>query len=326
MLPQAPSKPSGERPRGSPSGARRLVRPPTPPPTIPEDGPAPPEFDLDAPPTEVMENELTFAECVGKGVTAEVFRGEWKGKEVCIKQILLGKKITSHKHQVAFSREVSVLSKLKHPHLLELFGVCFGNKLCVITEFCSGGSLFELLHNCYEIELQWSQKTKMATDVASAMHYLHTFKPQIIHRDLKSLNLLLAKPVLDSKTTPIVKVADLGLARMKDMDAEWEKMTKSVGTCHWMAPEVISGRYDVKADVYSYAMCLFEIICRQVPFEDEEGADVINLIGSGKRPELQEAVPPGCPKGLTELMVKCWDQEPDARPEFSSILAVVSKM
>merc|ERR1719379_2672018 len=153
----------------------------------------------------------------------------------------------------------------------------------IITEFCSGGCCFELLHNMEDIELSWRQKTKMCRDVAQAMQYLHSFNPQIVHRDLKSLNLLLQTPVICEEDVPVVKVSDFGLSRMKDQTDEWGKMTNAAGTCHWMAPEVFMGTsYDEKVDIYSYAMILFEIICREIPFEEEEPASVGRLVVNGQ--------------------------------------------
>merc|ERR1712113_1320843 len=152
------------------------------------------------------------------------------------------------------------------------------------------------------------------------MDYLHKFQPQIIHRDLKSLNLLLAEPVLNSDTTPFVKVSDFGLSRMKDNapGEDWGKMTIAAGTCHWMAPEVFTASsYDHKVDVYSYSMILFEIICREIPFEEEEPARVGQLTVTGTRPDL-EAVPPDCPAVLKDLMIACWAHEPPKRPDFTS--------
>merc|ERR1712062_627531 len=110
----------------------------------------------------------------------------------------------------------------------------------------------------------------MCTDVAKAMEYLHKFNPQIIHRDLKSLNILLSTPVVSTRDIPFMKISDFGLARMKESGGgEWEKMTKDVGTMHWMAPEVHTGKaYNEKADIYSYAMVLFEILCREIPFDE----------------------------------------------------------
>merc|ERR1712151_730948 len=134
----------------------------------------------------------------------------------------------------------------------------------------------------------------------------------------KSLNLLLSKPVLNEKDVPLVKVSDFGLSRMKDQapEADWGKMTIAAGTCHWMAPEVFTGtEYNEKVDIYSYAMVMFEIICREIPFEEEEPAAVGRLVVSGHRPDL-EAVPPDSPTGLDDLMVLCWAPDSKQRPSF----------
>ena len=99
--------------------------------------------------------------------------------------------------------------------------------LHVVTEFCSGGCLFELLHNCDHIDLNWEQKYKILLDVASAMEYLHD--NGVIHRDLKSLNMLLQSPLSRDGDIPVCKVTDFGLSRMKDSTDEWGSMTSAVG-------------------------------------------------------------------------------------------------
>merc|ERR1712238_371934 len=105
------------------------------------------------------------------------------------------------------------------------------NKWRIITEFCEGGTLFELLHEQEDISLTWSAKLKICTDVAAAVDYLHKFPPPIVHRDLKSLNLLLAKKLQSTRDVPVCKVSDFGLARMKDVvQGEWGKMTAGAGT------------------------------------------------------------------------------------------------
>jgi len=273
--------------------------------------------------------EIEFGESVGSGATAEVFRGHWKGQQVAIKEIYLMRKKDAKselKQQVAFMREVAVMSKIHHENLVKFLGVSLtARPLRIVTEFCEGDTLFGLLHDEVEVELVWSQKLKMCRDIANAMDYLHSFRPQIIHRDLKSLNLLLAQAVRGPADVPLVKVSDFGLARMKDADpdSEWDKMTKEAGTCHWMAPEVPTGNYTQKADVYSYAMVLFEIICREIPFEEEEGKKAVMLVMQGARPDM-EAVPPDRPQKLQDLMVACWAQSPEDRPPFSKIREVLA--
>lgn len=260
---------------------------------------------------------------VGSGITASVFRGWLDGNvEVAIKEIQFDKSAMDERQQTAFDREVSIMAKVNHENLVRFFGVVSITKpFRIVTEFCKGGCCFDLLHHCEDVELDWPQQHKMCLDVALAMEYLHGFTPKIIHRDLKSLNLLLADVVQDSNTRPYVKVSDFGLSRMQDSTAEgaWGKMTIAAGTCHWMAPEVFTGNYDEMADVYSFAMIMFEVICREIPFEEEEPANIAAIIKKGDRPD-SEAIPPDCPPVLQSLMVRSWAQDPRQRPTFRTIV------
>lgn len=264
-------------------------------------------------------------EKVGSGITAVVYRGYLDDKEVAVKEIEWNKAEMGARQQLAFDREVAIMAKVNHENLVMFHGVVsISRPFRIITEFCGGGCCFELLHNEEDIDLVWAQQHKMCFDVASAIEYLHNFSPKIIHRDLKSLNLLLGRPVTCSTDKPVVKVSDFGLSRMQDTtgnDGAWGKMTIAAGTCHWMAPEVFTqSDYDELVDVYSFAMIMFEIICREIPFEEEEPATVGRLIIKGERPDL-EAVPPDCPPKLRDLMIQGWSQDPKKRPPFSTIVA-----
>jgi len=280
---------------------------------------------------EIDEGNLAFEEKVGSGITAVVYRGFLNGNiEVAIKEIEWNKTMLAEKQQQAFDREVGVMAKVSHPNLVRFFGVTsLSRPFRIITEFCQGGCCFELLHNEDDVVLQWAQQHKMCFDVARALEYLHTFSPKIIHRDLKSLNLLLHRAITKETDCPFVKVSDFGLSRMQDTtgdDEVWGKMTIAAGTCHWMAPEVFTGsNYDEMVDVYSYAMIMFEIICREIPFEEEEPANVGGLIIRGERPDL-EAVPPDCPQEMRDLMIRSWAQDPKVRPEFREIVRTLSPL
>jgi len=264
--------------------------------------------------------EVDVLNKVGEGNTAEVFKGKWRGNHVAIKKLFKSRRGLDHTELIAISREVQVLSKLSHPNLVHFYGFSTSYPLKVVTEFCEGGSLFDLLHNCDHIDIAWKQRHKVCLDVAQAMHSLHSGSPKVIHRDLKSHNLLLAKPVHHTNDPVHVKVADFGLARMADLDGDWGRMTNQAGSCHWMAPEVIIGnKYDEKVDVYSYGIVLFELLSRSIPFNEQTGAEVVRIIKAGKRPDVDE-VPPDCPEGLIHLMVRCWVQEPSERPSFSQVI------
>lgn len=276
---------------------------------------------------EINPSELTFHDSLGNGCSAQVFVGEWRGTKVAIKQLKgsKSKQKMKEKQRIEFEREMAVMQRTSHVNLVRLLGFATQEvPVKIIMELCLGGTCFDLLHNSDHVRLTWDQKLKMCSDVASGMKYLHGYDPQIIHRDLKSLNLLLSRVICNSTDEPVVKVSDFGLSRMKLFKKytglkKTPVMTKGAGTSHWMAPEVFLGTcYNEKVDVYSYAMVLFEIICRQIPFEEEEPDRVCLLTVQGERPDMK-AVPADCPPLVEELMVACWAQEPTQRPSFEAI-------
>lgn len=220
----------------------------------------------------------------------------------------------------AFVQELLILKKTVHQHLVRMLGAsCSENLMQIVMELCHGGACFDLIHNSNFV-LSWFQAIKIALDVADAMRYLHAFDPQIIHRDLKSPNILLVEPVENRADVPWVKVADFGLGRMKEAEAAWGTMTMAVGTTHWMAPEVLTGsKYDEKVDLYSFAMILYELISHEIPFEDVEPSAVARHAIRGDRPCLQ-AVTSDCPEKFVALMTVCWDQDPGRRPSFGNVL------
>lgn len=144
---------------------------------------------------------------------------------------------------------------LRHPNIVLFLGACIKPpNLGIVLEFCSKGSLWSVLQN-HNIDLTWEDRRKIALDTAKGVFYLHSFNPPILHRDLKSLNLLLD----DSLRT---KLIDFGWTRKLDI-----KMTGKIGTYQWMAPEVISSQmYTEKADVFSFGIILWEIASREPPY------------------------------------------------------------
>jgi serine/threonine protein kinase len=277
---------------------------------------------------EIETAQIELESKLGSGTTCDVYLGNWNGMKVAVKQIDWNKTNTSETGQAALDREVSIMTLVNHEHLVKLLGVSSTRRpFKMVLEFCAGGCCFDLLHYSDHIDITWWQTKKMCMDVASAMFYLHSFTPQIIHRDLKSGNLLLKYPVLHANSVPIVKVNDFGLSCMKDQTKEgrWGKLTIAAGTSNWMAPEVFSGAtYDEKVDVYSFAMILFEMICREVPFADEDPEAIGPMAVQGIRPDM-EAVPQHCCETVISLMTACWDGQPCSRPSFSQILEILEQ-
>ncbi|KAH3732570.1 protein kinase [Pelomyxa schiedti] len=248
-------------------------------------------------------SELELQDQIGEGGFGRVFRGRWRGTEVAVKT-LKGGDTASPQEIAIFSKEVSILRSLHHPQLVLFLGASIAPVLAMVSEFMVGGSLFDLLYKKRIIPSPQQRQT-FALDMAKAMAYLHNSKPPIIHRDLKSANIL-----LDEKGEHC-KVCDVGLARVKSENAV---LTGAVGTFAWMPPEMIGGQeYDERADVYSYGLILYELVSGKVPFSGLTKEQITQkILVSDERPPL--------PSGLTakwrDLITACWATKMALRPPF----------
>lgn len=266
---------------------------------------------------EVDPTEIRLDELLGSGSTAEVYRGSWHGTDVAVKKLRVSGPLP-----VEFTREISVLLHLRHPNLVLFMGASTQGPPLIISEYCAGGTVFALLHQRPDVPLPWNQRVKIAIDVAKGMNFLH--RRQVVHRDLKSLNLLLAGHLASHEDLPTVKVSDFGLSRawLPEQSKSQVCMTSGAGTYHWMAPEVLDGQwYNEKVDVYSYGIVLFEILARRIPY-DGSGLEPVSIavaVSKGRRPDAA-LVPQDCPADLRFTMECCWAHCPTGRPGFDTIL------
>ncbi|PHJ22461.1 tyrosine kinase-like protein [Cystoisospora suis] len=175
-----------------------------------------------------------------------------------------------------------------------------------------------------KIPLSWSLRARIALDLAKGCAHLHSL--QFIHRDIKSLNVLLTEAILDpqQQTTAQAKLADFGCTMFTGNRAA-EKMCNAggwAGTVLWMAPETLSKEgCNEKSDVYSFGIVLYELLTNRIPFQELQGTpyyeQLPTLIPAGLRPNLgPRALPPDVPSQLRALMEACWRKEPAHRPPF----------
>jgi serine/threonine protein kinase len=160
----------------------------------------------------------------------------------------------------------------------------------------------------------WELVKRVACGAARGMAYLHSGNPPVLHRDLKSANLLLD----ESYTT---KVCDFGLSRLK---AQERSMTGNCGTVQWMAPEVLANMsYNEKADVYSFGIICWELLTRECPYDGMTAIQcALAVLNRDKRPEI----PKWCPPSLHALIKACVKKEPSMRPTFEQILLALDAM
>lgn len=246
---------------------------------------------------------------VGRGSYADVFHGLWFGTDVAIKRVPRGREELFD----AFRGEAQLLSGLRHPNVLQLIGVAVDDAqgdLCIITEYMSRGSLHSVVHDESLGALEWRVVRKMLVGACKGMVYLHTRIPQIVHRDLKPQNLL-----VDEHWK--CKVCDFGLATQSSAEA----MSVACGTPSYSAPEVLRReKYSEKADVYSFAMVMWEAITRSHPYKGMPPFHISFLVGTeGERPTIPHTIP----RAIGAIIEQCWQQDPADRPAFTEVLTML---
>ncbi|KAJ8008161.1 hypothetical protein DPEC_G00101890, partial [Dallia pectoralis] len=258
--------------------------------------------------------ELSLEEVIGVGGFGKVYRGTWRGGLVAVKAARQDPDEDISVTAQNVRQEARLFAMLTHPNIIALKGVCLQEpNLCLIMEYASGGPLSRALAGRRippHVLVDW------AVQIARGMLYLHTEAiVAVIHRDLKSNNILLAQPMENDCMEGItLKITDFGLAR------EWHKTTKmsTAGTYAWMAPEVIkSSTFSKGSDVWSYGVLLWELLTGEVPYRGIDGLAVAYGVAVNK---LTLPIPSTCPEPFAQLMEECWDQEPHQRPNFASIL------
>lgn len=247
--------------------------------------------------------ELNFGKKLGEGGFGVVHQGTWrKHTNVAIKQLLVDD--LSHAASKEFDTETQTMVRLRSPHIVQFYGYCVSPKRCIVMEYMPNGSLYKVLKNTNQ-PLDWSIRIRIAIDMASGLAFLH--EERILHRDIKSLNVLLDESYR-------AKLADFGLAKVKTEVKP--KSRQDIGTPAWMAPELFKGTaYTEKSDIYSFGITLWELAARKIPFVGVGRVLIPSLVNQGTR----EAIPEDCPQKLASLIAACWAGSPNDRPDADAV-------
>ncbi|KAM9708468.1 LOW QUALITY PROTEIN: mitogen-activated protein kinase kinase kinase 9 [Menidia menidia] len=277
----------------------------------------PEQQSYSVPPLHLLEidfSELTLEEIIGVGGFGKVYRAVWGGSEVAVKAARRDPDEDAEQTLDSVRQEAKLFAMLSHPNIMALLGVCLQEpNLCLVMEYARGGPLNRALAGkrippCTLVD--W------AVQIARGMDYLHSQAiVPIIHRDLKSSNILILERVeMEDLSNKTLKITDFGLAR------EWHRTTKmsAAGTYAWMAPEVIrSSTFSKGSDVWSYGVLLWELLTGEVPFRGIDGLAVAYGVAMNK---LALPVPSTCPEPFARLMENCWSPDPHYRPQFTTVL------
>ncbi|XP_020276101.1 probable leucine-rich repeat receptor-like protein kinase At5g49770 [Asparagus officinalis] len=208
-------------------------------------------------------NNFPEINVIGVGGYGKVYRGKLSnGKIVAIKR----EQLESNQGGLEFKTEIELLSRIHHKNLLELVGFCFqkGERM-LIYEFMPNGTLRECLLGQNGVELNWKARLCIALDSARGVAYLHEHaNPPIIHRDIKSTNILLDEHMN-------AKVADFGLSKLVSDSERGQYTTQVKGTLGYLDPEYYTTQLLTgKSDVYSFGVVMLELITAMPPIHNSK--------------------------------------------------------
>ncbi|GJP54880.1 hypothetical protein CLOM_g13898 [Closterium sp. NIES-68] len=248
------------------------------------------------------------------------------GMPVAVKVLKVG----GHQGEREFRAEVDIISRVHHKHLVTHLGYCIASaQRLLVYELVPNGSLEDALHGEDRRLLAWNFRMKIALGAAKGLAYLHEeCNPRIIHRDIKSSNILLDKDYE-------AKVADFGAARLAAEDA-MPIITRVVGTFGYLAPEyALTGKLTEKSDVFSFGVVLLELITGKRPVEQEkpQGSDSLvewarPLLAERAMEDLADPELDGCygqreMERLVTAAALCVRQSAVLRPRMSQVVAMI---
>ena len=267
--------------------------------------------------TQIKKHEIKLgsveAEPFARGGSSLVHKAKYQGDTVVLKKIdQRGITAAKRKNKLkSFKRELAIMVQLLSPRVVTVLGVVTTDEtfLGLVTEYCAGGALRHRLDD-EDAVITSGQRWTWVSDVAVGMAYLHS--QGVEHRDLKALNVLLTD---DDRC----KVSDFGLSKCEELRTAATSTMGQAGTPAFMAPEFLDENvFSEASDVYSFAIVMWEIWSRQVPWSDTNPMQIMrNVVDNGERPPVPAAMPPE----LRKLMVRAWAHDAGERPTFEELAA-----
>lgn len=258
---------------------------------------------------------------IGAGGFGEVYKCKWDNSLVAIKTLQKIEDDDPHAVMAEFMVEMKLMSKLKHPNIVSFLGASVNAPhLAIILEFMPGGSLYRAIHRRRRNDLGPFPILKsmwIAFGIAKGLNYLHSQFPKIIHRDLKSPNILLGTNVRE------VKITDFGLSRLL---SRTYIQTRPGGTPEWMAPELLrQDAFDEQSDIYSFGVILWELLMCEKPWKDDHPMQIVFKVGS-RGEKLQSPPPDVCTTNIRDLILKCFSEDPESRPRAPEIVEILNSV
>ncbi|CAF0914781.1 unnamed protein product [Adineta steineri] len=185
-------------------------------------------------------------------------------------------------------------------------------------EFMSLGSLYKILHKS-DADILWSERLSIALQAAKGINYLHQYKPQILHRDIKSPNFLLGK----SHDGYLVKVCDFGLAKIRsETTRQTADKARMAFTLPWAAPEILRcERYTDKSDIYSLGIVYWELATKEIPYDGYASDQITQCVRDGQRLPINRIKP----SNFDKIIKECWRHNQADRPDSTHLIEMIKE-
>ncbi|SCZ94173.1 BZ3500_MvSof-1268-A1-R1_Chr12-2g03735 [Microbotryum saponariae] len=258
---------------------------------------------------------------LGRGSFGCVYKGEYLGLEVAIKEVLPSGEYDVDKY---FRRECKIMAEARHPNIVQYLGLCLAppdpprydgdaasrQRILIISEYLPRGNLRQYIDDrC--LPFPWRLRLSFAIDVARAVAYLHS--RQCLHRDLKGENLLCT-------ANERLKVCDFGFARLAAQTDEEMKRMSYCGTDGYMSPEILLGdEFGLPTDIFSLGVIFIEILSRQL-VNNEIFPRLMPTFGIDPL-EVRERASLGHPPDFLDLALECLRLDPTRRPSALDVLS-----
>uniref|UniRef100_A0A452I2B8 Scaffold protein ILK n=1 Tax=Gopherus agassizii TaxID=38772 RepID=A0A452I2B8_9SAUR len=258
--------------------------------------------------------QLSLGHKLNENQSGELWKGRWQGNDIVIKVMKIRDWTTRKSRD--FNEEHPKLRIFSHPNVLPVLGACQSPPAphpIIITHWMPYGSLYNVLHEGTNFVVDQIQAVKFALDIARGMAFLHTLEPLIPRHNLNSRSIM-----IDEDMTARISMADVKFSF---------QCPGRMYAPAWVAPEALQKKPEEinrrSADMWSFAVLLWELVTREVPFADLSNMEIgMKVALEGLRP----TIPPGISPHICKLMKICMNEDPAKRPKFDMIVPILEKM
>jgi serine/threonine protein kinase len=282
-----------------------------------------------------VDQELIFSKKLGAGAFGIVYKAEFNGEDVAVKQV-----IAENVNQDSLKRfvgEIQLMSNLHHPNVVQMLACAWeAPNLAIVLEYAKNGDLGMMLKK-HNSRLTWrARRLRWVRNICHGVSYLHQRSPPVMHRDLKLENCLVTE-------YNVCKLSDFGESKVV---SSFEEDQTIVGTPYYMAPEILKGdAYNESCDVFSFGIALASIgivdgnakhvfspelragkRLTQIQKKRLGGMSICNKHAKGWRADLSSFVDEGkWPEEMKNLIERCWREDRTARPTMKEASDEIEK-